>query len=158
MKTNLMEWSRQGVLRRTWHLSDEGRTVATVRARGVIPRAIEVVSSTGAWHARRIWTGLELCAGEGREPVLRYRARLGGGRILRSGRETLEWKREGFLPAAWLIADDEGFPLIRFARTSAIGCARGRIEIEEAGRRLPDLEPLVYLGLILVIRRRRRAH
>lgn len=154
-RAGLLEWTRRGVFAREWDLTGAGAVVATLRYLSILPQVIEVVSPAGRWLAVRRWTGIELTR-EGRVgPDLRYRPGMVLARITRGAGGELRWKRNAAWGGAWSITDPEGAPLLHVERSRSLTSpSGGRIEIEDAGRRAPDLDALVYLGWILAIRRR----
>ena len=113
-----------------------------------------MVSPAGRWLAVRRWTGIEMtrdgCVG----PDLRYRPGMITARIVRRDGTELLWKRTAAWTRAWSITDQEGAPLLHVQRIRGLLVSGGRIELEDAGRRAPDLESLVYLGWLIAVRRR----
>ena len=148
-----LEWTRRGVFDREWDLTADGRPVATLRYLSILPQVLEVVSPAGRWVAVRRWKGIEMtregCVG----PDLRFRRVMLSARIIRRDGTELLWKRTVW-NRAWSITDAEGAPLLHVKRTWSGLVSGGRIELEDAGRRAPDIESLVYLGWLLAIRRR----
>ena len=154
-RAGVLEWTRRGVFAREWDLMSAGGVAATLRYLSILPQVLEVVSPAGRWLAVRRWNGIEMtregCVG----PDLRYRPGLTLARIVRRDGSELFWKRDAPWGGAWSITDSEGAPWIHVTRTrSIVAPSGGRVEIEDAGRRAPDLDSLVYLGWILAIRRR----
>ena len=153
-RADVLEWTRRGVFAREWDLTTGGQSVATLRYLSILPQVLEVVSPTGRWLAVRRWNGIEMtregCVG----PDLRYRPGIITARIVRRDGTELLWKRTAAWNRAWSITDQEGAPLLHVERVRSLLVSGGRILLEDAGRRAPDLEPLVYLGWLIAVRRR----
>lgn len=153
-RAGTLEWTRRGVFAREWDLTAEGQTVATLRYLSILPQVLEVVSPAGRWLAVRRWNGIEMTREGCVSPDLRYRPGMITARIVRRDGTELLWKRTAAWNRAWSITDQEGAPLLHVERIRSLLVSGGRIVLEDAGRRAPDLESLVYLGWLMAVRRR----
>ena len=156
-RAGTLAWTRQGVLDREWTLAIDGRAAATLRYRSVLPQVIEIVTAHDRWHSVRRVRGLELWRDGASGPAARYRPGFASHRIERAEGSDLLWKRTSVWRRSWAVVTGDGCPLLRVDIARQGLTSAGSIGLEDAGRRLPDLEALVYLAWVLAIRRR-RAH
>lgn len=153
-----LEWTRSGVLGEEWRLLCDGRRWATLRCRGAMPHVIEVTSLHGEWRSERAWTKLALWQDGSDAPALRYQPGLIGGRIFARPGPDLFWERTSLWADSWTIANEERSALLHVHGAPLGSRAGGRIELEDSGRQILDLDALVVLGWMLAVRRRARGH
>jgi hypothetical protein len=150
-----LAWTRQGVLHREWTLTCDGRAAAALRYRSVMPQVIELVTARDRWHSVRRVFGLELWRDDAASPAVNYRPGFATHRIVRAQGSDLFWKRTSVWRRSWALVTEDGSPLLQVEIARQGLTSGGSIHLEDAVRRLPDLEALVYLAWLLAVRRRR---
>lgn len=139
-----LEWRQPRRGRREWELIADGVTVATLHRRG----SLHVARTAGdPWRIRHGLLGRCDITREGDDaPVADSRRR--GFRtveIRRANGESLLWRRTGFFRAVHRLENREGFPLVTEQVRRGFFLREGSLALEEAGRTLPDLLPLLLL-------------
>ena len=146
-------WQQTGWRDRAWELTSAGKRVAFMRSRGMVRQAWEVEGPSGAWRFNTRWTGRTgiFHGGDEAATALYEPGWWGRGPITMASGEVYRWKLAGLFSRTWLISTDSGFPVLRIASRTGFLRFGGRVEIEEAGRRLRDLEALVLIGWRLAL-------
>lgn len=154
-----LEWTQPDWRDRAWDLSCDGRVIGSMRARGMLPERWEAEGPSGRWRFRSRWTGRTgIFRGESETPVATYEPGWPGrGTITTARGESFAWRLAGFLPRSWVVNNDSGFAVLRIAGRPGFLHFGGRIEIDEAGRRLHSLEALVLLGWRIALQKHRRS-
>ena len=161
-----MRWTGEPLLRRQleghrgeWELVACGRPVGSLSVRGAFRERIEATGPSGAWEFREHWSRLEISRGDGAAPVARYEPNgWGGGHITTASSQRYEWRRRGFWKPVHEIATDSGFTCLLFRPRRSLSRVTCEVVIEPLGRRIPELEALLFLGWRLHVQRRKHAH
>jgi len=151
-RVGTLEWTQPHRGRRAWELSADGTRVARLDWRGGWTRGYSARTAEGEWTiVHELFGRLRIEKSDG-EPVAS--SRRNGFRTIaieRAAGETLVWRHAGWFRSEHRLENDERFPLLvlrwrhRFLRNEAA------LAVEEAGRSLPDLAPLLLLTWTLVL-------
>jgi hypothetical protein len=142
-----------------WELRSEGRLFARFQPEDRCGHRFSVETSGARWLLRCHWLSRthEITRQGESTPALRYRPSFfRGGRIERPAGEQLRWRTD-FLGRRGTILDEGGFELLHVERTVALWRVHGQVRVEDAGHRLADIEPLMWLAWWLLLERRHRA-
>lgn len=146
-----LAWRQPRLARRQWLLLADGTACAALENRGLLGAGWSLRTAQGTWRFRSHWLGGISALAEGAaEPIARFRPGWWlNGHIERPGQATLDWTRTSFWRSHWVIETSDGLALVRFAMQRRFLRFESVVEMEDAGRRLPDLLPLIGLGWIL---------
>jgi hypothetical protein len=154
-------WQQPHRWRPAWTLFAGEAPVMSLRIRGTFGVIAEGATASERWLVHRQLPGNLLVTRDGAakdEWLARYSAGwFSGGRIDRTGRDALLWRRESFWTARYGIQTFDKLPLVRLQPHFSFMLARheASIELQDGARRLPDLPVLLMLGWLLVLRSRR---
>lgn len=147
-----LEWSQPRRIRRRWDLAADGAPIATLNWRGALRRGFVARTAEGEWRIDGGFFGRHRIRREG-EDGTRVTARSGfrRARLEREGLEPLWWRREGWMGTWHVLENAEKFPLVHLRRRRGFLRTGGMVTLEDAGRALPDLVPLLLLGWTLAL-------
>lgn len=149
-----LEWTQPHRGRRAWELSADGVLVARLEWRGLRKRGYAVRTADHEWAIVHELFGRQRIERENGETIASSRrSGFRTTRIERAAGEALVWRRTGWFRSEHRLENRERFPLFvlrtrrDFLRREAV------VTIEEAGRSLPDLLPLLLLTWPLMLAR-----
>ncbi len=150
-------WTQPGRFASRWRLLVDGQPVAVMRGHGTFGRPITVRFASATWEMRTRFP-LELTLSAAGDRAMQARFAPGwwaNGRLMREGRATLLWRREGFWGMRWALRTGELLPLVHVVAQRSFLRRECVVELEDAARREPDLAPLVAMAWALVLRTHR---
>jgi hypothetical protein len=154
-----LEWRQTRWPRSEWELRADGQPIGMLAIRGAFRRHTLARGPSGEWAVRSRWTGAAEIAPAGGTAVASWRpGRWRGGVIVTASGFSYRWLRAGFWRPEYVIANESEFPCIRLRPGASGRRSGGTVTVEPAGMRVPELEPLVWLGWRLVIAARPHAH
>lgn len=142
----------------TWTLTADGVPAATYRRLGFLRRRGVAETPGAEWHVtvRGFFPVMEIArAGDAAPAAVHRSGFLRPGRIEVAGGPTLRVSRRPW-SRQWTLANAEGFPLLHVQQTWRWIAIEGAVRLEDAGRRLAPLEPIVLLVWAAVIADRTR--
>ena len=156
-----LEWRQPQRGRRAWELIADGDVVGTLSWRGPWHRGWEAHAGGVAWSIEHGFLGRCRIVRDGEATPVATSRRWGfrSVRIQRAAGETLTWRHVGFFHSEHRLENREGFPLFRLERRRGFLRREGRLVLEDAGRALVDVLPLVLLCWALsLLEARAHAH
>jgi hypothetical protein len=154
-----LEWRQTHWGRSEWELRADGRLIGTLTARGTFRERTLGRGPSGDWEIRARWTGAAEIAPDGGAAVASYQPGWWrGGVFTTASGLRYDWTRVGFWRPEYVIANESGFPCVRFRPRSLGPRGRCAVTIEPAGMRIAELEALVLLGWRLLTAARAHAH
>lgn len=155
-----LEWRQEGRwYRPTWTLWSESARVATMEPEGFNGRHGRFETREGCWHVRRrgLFGGFDVLRQGVEAPVVHFKPGwLRGGTLERAAGDALHWK-PGFLGRDATVENSEEFAMFTIRSRGAVLRFEGEVAIEQAGRALPDLMPLLALAWWLILERPRHS-
>ena len=156
-----LEWKQPRRGHRVWELDADGALVATLTWSGPWRGGWIARTAGAAWRIRHGIFGRCQVTREG-DDVPVADSRRSGFRTVTIGRangDPLFWRRSGFFRSEHRLENREGFPLLTEQVRRGLLRREGSIGLEEAGRTLPDLLPLLLLTWALTqLEARAHAH
>ena len=150
-RVSSLEWTQPRRGRRAWELHADGSLVATVTLRGWWKRGYAARTAGATWTISHGYLGrFQIAADDGALATAR-RCGIRKVEILRPGEDPLYWRRLGWLGREHRLENREGFTQLTLRRRRGFLRAGGAIALEEAGRTLPDLAPLLLLTWVLTL-------
>ena len=155
-----LEWRQPRRLARVWELMADGEPAAMMTWRGPWKRGFVARVASREWIVSEPFLApMSIAPAEGEAFVVRTRPGwFGAATLERAAGESLRWRRENWLRRTFVTANAEGFPLLRTIGRREFLRFGAAVELEEAARRLPDLEALVLIGWALVLASARNHH
>lgn len=156
-----LEWRQPRRGRRSWELVADGEVVATVSWRGPWRGGWIAHAAGSDWQVDHGFLGRCRIVRDGEATPVATSRRWGfrSVQIQRASGETLIWRRVGFIRSEHRLENREGFPLFTLQRRRGFLRREGRLVLEDAGRGLPDMVPLVLLCWTLsLLEARAHAH
>lgn len=150
-KADSLVWTQRGTVHRTWELRADGEPVAEIRWFSPWRRRWLALSASGAWEIRESFWSRQSIGRTGEEPVVTTRRGLRSVEVQRTGGEPLVWRRENWLGTTLVLENRERFPLLRIQRRRGFLRIHGAVALEDAGRSLEDLEPLIFVTWTLTL-------
>ena len=151
-RLNTLEWKQPRRGHREWVLEADGVAVARLVWRGVWNRGYSAHTAGREWTIVHGLLGRHRLETRDGEPVAS--SRRSGFRavtIERAAAEPLFFRRTGWFRSEHRIENREGFPLVVLRRHRSFLRTGAALALEDAGRSLPDLLPLVLLAWCLVL-------
>jgi len=152
-----LEWLQPHGRRSEWELMAAGQRIGTLAVRGIFREETHAQGPSGVWRFRGGWTGhTEIAQGEASVAAARYEPRWRGGEVTSLGSGLrFRWKRQGFWSSVYVLATDSDTPCVTIVPKKGFTRFGAVVTIEPAGRRLAEIEPLVFLGWRLMLSERR---
>jgi hypothetical protein len=155
-----LEWKQTHWLRSEWVLLAGAIPIGSLTVRGTFRERSVGRGPSGDWEFGARWTGETWISAAGTSEVTaRYHPRAWGGGVISTATGVrYEWRRSGFWRSTYAIANDSGFPCVRFGPRSSLWRITSEVVVEPSGSRLPELEAMILLGWRLVIAAGAHAH
>lgn len=153
-----VEWLQPARMARRWELHVDGERVIDYHAKGPFSAGRAESSIGSVWKVTSsIWHRHSVTREDASAPAVQS-GRLGfrNIQIRREAGEPLIWRIHGFFTPEYWIENDEKFPFVRFERRRSFLKHEAVVHLEDAGRELPDLEPLLLLGWVMSLTASRR--
>jgi len=152
-----LEWRQPHARRSEWELMAAGQRIGTLAVRGIFREETSAQGPSGTWRFRGGWTGdTEISHGDASVPAARYLPRWRGGEVtsLESALR-FRWKRQGFWRTVYVLATESDTPCVTIVPVKGLTRLGGAVTIDPAGRRLAEIEALVFLTWRLMLSERR---
>lgn len=147
-----LEWKQPKAWTALHELTDGQRVFARVSTNGFWANRRAIEFAHARWDVRETTFGdLVIDGPEGPKgtPFLRHRCGFLSGRIERAGLPTLRTHSGGFFHPWWELRDGDDQPLVHLDVACGFARHEARLVLFDAARRLPDLAPLVGLGMLV---------
>lgn len=151
-----LEWRQPHARRSEWELCSGGARIGVLAVRGIFREETSAQGPSGTWRFRGGWTGdTEIAAADASLPLARYESHWSGGTITCiASALRFRWKRQGFWRTGYVLATESDTPCVVVRPVVGLTRFGAVVSVEPVGRRLAEIEPLVFLAWRLVLAKR----
>lgn len=155
-------WKRPRLWHRRFELHAGEHVLAVLESRSLLGSAMAGESAGAHWrlsHEGLLRGRVHVSNTAETEDAAVFHPRwFGAGDVSTRRGQVLRWHRADFWGRRWELVDSGGLTRLAFERSPAMLSLDARVEVAEASRADPELEPLVLLGFYLLLLMARQSH